>query len=43
MIADPIREGIAAGWKMIDAAALERDLRARGRRGRRRQRRRAAA
>lgn len=26
MIADPIREGIAAGWKVIDAAALERDL-----------------
>jgi choline dehydrogenase-like flavoprotein len=26
MIADPVREGIAAGWKVIDAAALERDL-----------------
>ena len=26
MIRDPIREGIAAGWKAIDAAALERDL-----------------
>ena len=26
MISDPIREGIAAGWKAIDAAALERDL-----------------
>jgi choline dehydrogenase-like flavoprotein len=26
MIADPIREGIAAGWKAIDAAALDRDL-----------------
>lgn len=27
MIADPFREGIAAGWKTIDAAALESDLR----------------
>jgi choline dehydrogenase-like flavoprotein len=26
MIHDPIREGLAAGWKVIDAAALERDL-----------------
>jgi len=26
MIADPVREGIAAGWKVIDAAAVERDL-----------------
>jgi choline dehydrogenase-like flavoprotein len=26
MIKDPIREGVAAGWKVIDAAALERDL-----------------
>jgi choline dehydrogenase-like flavoprotein len=26
MIRDPIREGLAAGWKVIDAAALERDL-----------------
>jgi choline dehydrogenase-like flavoprotein len=26
MIADPIRDGIASGWKAIDAAALERDL-----------------
>src|SRR5471032_2469963 len=26
MIKDPIREGLAAGWKTIDAAALERDL-----------------
>ncbi len=25
MIADPIREGLAAGWKVIDAAALERE------------------
>ncbi len=27
MIADPVRDGLAAGWKVIDAAALERDLR----------------
>ena len=26
MIRDPIRDGLAAGWKMVDAAALERDL-----------------
>ena len=26
MIADPFRDGIAGGWKVIDAAALERDL-----------------
>ena len=26
MIRDPIREGIASGWKVIDAAALDRDL-----------------
>ena len=26
MIRDPIREGLARGWKAIDAAALERDL-----------------
>jgi choline dehydrogenase-like flavoprotein len=26
VIADPIRDGIASGWKAIDAAALERDL-----------------
>ena len=26
MIRDPIREGLAGGWKAIDAAALERDL-----------------
>jgi choline dehydrogenase-like flavoprotein len=26
VIADPLREGIAAGWKAIDAAALENDL-----------------
>ena len=26
MIRDPIREGIAGGWKVIDAAALDRDL-----------------
>ncbi|QJR15179.1 GMC family oxidoreductase [Usitatibacter palustris] len=26
MIRDPIREGIASGWKAIDAAALDRDL-----------------
>ncbi len=26
MIRDPIREGLATGWKVIDAAALERDL-----------------
>jgi choline dehydrogenase-like flavoprotein len=26
MIKDPIREGLAAGWKVIDAAALDRDL-----------------
>jgi choline dehydrogenase-like flavoprotein len=26
MIRDPIREGIAGGWKAIDAATLERDL-----------------
>ena len=26
MINDPIREGLARGWKVIDAAALERDL-----------------
>ena len=26
MIRDPIREGIASGWKTVDAAALERDL-----------------
>jgi len=26
MIRDPIREGLAAGWKAVDAAALERDL-----------------
>lgn len=26
MIRDPVREGIAAGWKAIDAATLERDL-----------------
>jgi choline dehydrogenase-like flavoprotein len=26
MIRDPIRDGIAGGWKAIDAAALERDL-----------------
>jgi choline dehydrogenase-like flavoprotein len=26
MIADPIRDGIAAGWKVIDAAVLERDI-----------------
>ena len=26
MIADPIREGIAGGWKIIDADATERDL-----------------
>lgn len=26
MIADPIREGLAAGWKVIDAAAVARDL-----------------
>ncbi len=26
MIADPIREGLAAGWKAIDGATLEREL-----------------
>lgn len=26
MIADPVRDGIAGGWKVIDAAALDRDL-----------------
>ena len=26
MIADPIREGLASGWKVIDAAALEREM-----------------
>jgi choline dehydrogenase-like flavoprotein len=26
VIRDPVREGIAGGWKAIDAAALERDL-----------------
>ncbi len=26
MIADPFRDGLAAGWKAIDAAALDRDL-----------------
>jgi len=26
MIRDPIREGLAAGWKVIDAAALERNV-----------------
>jgi choline dehydrogenase-like flavoprotein len=26
VIRDPIREGIAAGWKVVDAARLERDL-----------------
>src|SRR5258706_15695321 len=26
MIRDPIREGLAAGWKVIDAAGLERDV-----------------
>jgi choline dehydrogenase-like flavoprotein len=26
MIRDPIREGLAAGWKVIDASGLERDL-----------------
>ena len=26
MIRDPIREGMAAGWKVVDAAALDRDL-----------------
>ena len=26
MIRDPIREGLAAGWKVTDAAALDRDL-----------------
>ena len=26
MIADPLRDGIAAGWKVIDAATLDRDL-----------------
>jgi choline dehydrogenase-like flavoprotein len=26
MIRDPIREGVAAGWKVIDAATLDRDL-----------------
>ncbi len=26
MIKDPIREGLAAGWKVVDAAALDRDL-----------------
>ena len=26
MIRDPIREGLASGWKAIDAAALDRDL-----------------
>jgi choline dehydrogenase-like flavoprotein len=26
MIKDPIREGLAAGWKAIDAAGLERDM-----------------
>ena len=25
MIADPIREGIASGWKVIDAATLDRE------------------
>ena len=25
MIADPIREGLASGWRVIDAAALERE------------------
>jgi len=25
-VRDPIREGLAAGWKVTDAAALERDL-----------------
>jgi choline dehydrogenase-like flavoprotein len=26
VIRDPIREGLAAGWKVVDAATLERDL-----------------
>ncbi|HQZ44997.1 MAG TPA: GMC family oxidoreductase [Usitatibacteraceae bacterium] len=26
MIADPIREGLAAGWKVVDAAAADRDF-----------------
>ena len=26
MISDPIKEGLARGWKAIDAATLERDL-----------------
>jgi ribulose 1,5-bisphosphate synthetase/thiazole synthase len=26
MIKDPIKEGLARGWKAIDAATLERDL-----------------
>ncbi len=26
MIRDPVREGLAAGWKVTDASALERDL-----------------
>ena len=26
MIADPIREGLARGWKVTDAARLERDV-----------------
>ena len=26
MIRDPIREGLAAGWKVVDASALEHDL-----------------
>jgi choline dehydrogenase-like flavoprotein len=26
MIRDPIREGLAAGWRVVDASALERDL-----------------
>lgn len=26
MIRDPIREGLAAGWKVVDAAALQRDI-----------------
>ncbi|MGE5792059.1 MAG: GMC family oxidoreductase, partial [Bacteroidota bacterium] len=26
MIRDPIRAGLASGWKVTDASALERDL-----------------
>ena len=26
MIRDPIKDGLASGWKVVDAAALDRDL-----------------